>query len=65
MSNYPVITVGELRQHLSLFDDDYTLDFSGLEFYRTKLRGEKHVQIEFSESVYRNLDGKVIVGNID
>ncbi len=61
---YPSITVGELRQHLACFPDDWTLDFCGLEFYRTKARGEKHVQIEFNQPVYLTEDGKVIVENI-
>lgn len=49
------ITVGELKRHLEVFGDDWVVDFSGLEFYRTKARGEKLVQIEFSEMVGRSL----------
>lgn len=60
----PTITVGELRAHLEAFPDDWTLDFCGLEFYRTKARGEKHVQIEFNQPVYLDENGKVIVKNI-
>jgi hypothetical protein len=45
------ITVGELRDHLKLFDNDYKLYFGNgnLHFYRTKVRGDKLVQIEFNE----------------
>ena len=45
------ITVGELRLHLKVFNDDYELYFGNgnLHFYRTKLRGDKLVQIEFDE----------------
>lgn len=63
-TEYPSITVGQLREHLAVFPDDWTLDFSGLEFYRAKARGEKHVQIEFSQPVYRTEDGKVVVENL-
>ena len=62
---YPKITVGELRAHLEVFPDDWTLDFCGLDFYRTKARGEKHVQIEFNQPVYLDANGKVIVENVD
>lgn len=46
------ITVGDLRRHLQHFPDDYELIFGSgnLEFYRTKLRGETLVQIEFSQN---------------
>ena len=43
--------LGTLREHLKLFSDDHEVIFGNgnLEFYRTKLRGEKLVQIEFSQ----------------
>jgi hypothetical protein len=48
------ITVGELREALKIFPDDWQVIFgcAELEFYRTKARGEKLVQIEFSQTVY-------------
>jgi hypothetical protein len=52
--DYNSITVGELRRHLELFDDDCDLMFGTdgrLTFYRVKSRGEKLVQIEFAEFV--------------
>jgi hypothetical protein len=45
-------TVGDLRRHLQLFPDDYELQFGPsdtLTFYRTKLRGDTLLQIEFNE----------------
>lgn len=62
---YPVITVGELKEHLAIYPDDYTIDFSGLEFYRLKQRGDTHVQLEFNQQVYRTREGRVVVENID
>lgn len=59
----PTITLGTLRKHLELFPDDYEVSFSGLKFYRTKLRGTNLVQIEFEEIVYLDSDDKVIVIN--
>ncbi len=43
--------LGRLREHLKLFPDNYEVMFGNgnLEFYRTKLRGENLVQIEFSQ----------------
>jgi hypothetical protein len=45
------ITVGELRRHLNVFPDDWELFFGdgNLQFYRTKARGDKLVQIEFNQ----------------
>jgi hypothetical protein len=56
-------TVGELREALRLFPDDAQVIFGceELEFYRTKSRGEKLVQIEFSQTVYVSDDGKIHV----
>lgn len=56
-------TVGELRQELAVFDDDDEVDFSGLDFYRFKMRGEKLVQCEFNQPVYRDKKGRVVVQN--
>jgi hypothetical protein len=46
------ITVGQLRNHLKLYPDDFDLIFGGgnLKFYRVKLRGQNIVQIEFSQT---------------
>ena len=46
------ITVGQLREHLKMLPDDYDLFFGNgnLEFFRTKMRGDKLVQVEFTQS---------------
>lgn len=64
-NNYPVITVRELKEHLASYPDNYTIDFSGLEFYRLKQRADTHVQMEFSQQVYRTPEGRVVVENLD
>lgn len=48
------MTVGDLRRHLAVFPDDWELTFGSgnLEFYRTKARGEKLVQIEFNQNTW-------------
>jgi hypothetical protein len=56
------ITVGDLVKQLSVFDQSKELFFGGLEFYRLKDRGE-HVQVEFSETVYRDNTGKIVIEN--
>lgn len=52
------ITVGELRELLANFADDWELSFGALHFYRVKVRGEKLVQIEFDESISQDKSGK-------
>ena len=59
------ITVGMLREHLAVYPDHYEVDFSGLEFYRLKQRGPELVQVEFSEQVYRDKTGRVVVESIE
>jgi hypothetical protein len=63
MNKERMITVGELKKHLSLYKDDCEITFSGLNFYRTKTRGEKLVQIEFDETIHRNNEGIVEIAN--
>ncbi len=59
----PLITVGELRRQLEGVPDDWNISFSGLEFSRIKNRGPTLLQIEFSQSVYLNDEGEVVVQN--
>jgi hypothetical protein len=61
-NNIMEITVGELIEHLKKEHPDLPLDFGGLEFYRLKDRGA-HVQFEFSQTVYQDKDGCVVVEN--
>jgi hypothetical protein len=56
------ITVGELIDRLKREHPDLPLDFGGLNFYRLKDRGA-HVQFEFSQTVYRDKEGYVVVEN--
>lgn len=56
------ITVGDLKRMLNAYPDSSELYFGGLEFYRLKDR-EAYVQVEFSQTVYRDDQGKVIVEN--
>ena len=58
------ITVGELKELLEGFTDDTELYFSGLDFYRGKRRGEKVVQIEFNQQVYKDSSGKVVIEDV-
>ena len=54
-SELKTITVGQLREELKTFHDDWELTFSGcLEFFRTKARGDNRVDIEFLQSVWRD-----------
>ncbi|WP_421173899.1 hypothetical protein [Aeromonas enteropelogenes] len=60
------ITVGELKRQLALWSDDTEVSFSGLDFYRLKGRGEKLVQIEFNQMVYKDKQsGKVVIENFE
>lgn len=65
MAKYPSITVGELRNALSGYPEHFTLDFSGLSFYRIKQRGDSHLQIEFNQLVYLTPEGRVVVENLE
>jgi hypothetical protein len=54
------ITVAELKKHLETWPDDMEILFGaepGLDFYRVKQRGEKLLQVEFSQSVYNDSNG--------
>ena len=57
------ITVKELKERLSIFNDDCVVDFGGLDFYRLKLRGDKLLQVEFNQTVYKDASGKIVVEN--
>lgn len=59
------LTIGELRKSLELYPDDWQVIFGceDLEFYRTKQRGDKLVQIEFNQSFTRNSEGKIVIDN--
>lgn len=63
--NHPTITVGKLRQELRLWKDDDLICFSGLTFSRVKRRGEHLAQLEFTEQVYRDESGTVVVQTLE
>lgn len=57
------ITVKDLREQLQAFSDDDELYFGGLIFDRLKSRGNNLVQMEFSQTVYQDTQGNVVVEN--
>ena len=58
------ITVGELIKLLQVERPERPLYFGGLNFSRLKDKGAL-VNFEFLQSVYRDNDGYVVVGNTD
>ncbi len=50
------MTIGELKDTLKGWPDDYEIFFGcpELEFYRLKQRGDKLVQLEFSQNIYKD-----------
>lgn len=56
------ITVKELIEQLKVEDQNLEICFGGLDFLRLKDRGGC-LQIEFSQSVYLNDEGYVVVEN--
>jgi hypothetical protein len=52
ISNKKTITVGDLIEDLKIFDKDDEIYFEGFQFFRTKKRGSKLVQIELNENEY-------------
>lgn len=50
------MTIGELKDRLKGWSDDFEIIFGcpELEFYRLKQRGERQVQLEFSQSIYKD-----------
>lgn len=61
------MTVGELRRQLEGLPDDASIFFGcdSLRFYRVKQRGDKYFQIEFSQTVYDDEEGRVFVSNFE
>lgn len=61
----PPITIGYLKDQLSIYPDDYTLDFGGLDFNRLKQRAPTHVNMEFHQRVYLDEEDRVVVENLE
>ncbi|WP_157619284.1 hypothetical protein [Psychromonas aquimarina] len=60
------LTIGELKKMIKDYDNDIEISFSGLDFYRLKMRGDKLVQVEFNQGVYKSREtGEIIVENND
>ena len=61
-----LITVGELKKRLEDLSDDTKIYFGcdKLEFYRTKRRGDKLLQIEFNQPVWSDEEGNIYVDKI-
>lgn len=59
------VSVGEFMEELKVFDKNARLSFSGLDFYRLKMRGDDLIQVEFNQQVYKDSNGKVIVENLE
>ena len=60
------LTVRDLKEMIKDLDDDVELYFGGLDFYRLKMRDKKLLQVEFSQSVYKDPStGKVIIVNVN
>jgi len=59
------IKVGEFKRLLEGVPDDWDLTFGGvLEFYRTKMRGPKLLDIEFNQSIYRDSSGRIVLDDL-
>mgnify|MGYP001178551276 FL=1 len=56
-----IITVGEFRKLLEEYDDQLELSFSGLEYHRVRAKGDKHLEVEFAEKVFKDKVGHVKV----
>lgn len=61
-----ILTIGELKERLQGYDDDIEISFSGLDFYRLKMRDDKLVQFEFDQVVYKEKEtGNIVIQNLD
>jgi len=64
-----MMTIGELQDQLAKFPRDYEIFFSsgepGLTFFRLKQRGDKLVQMDFDEKVWKDEKGKWHVDDPD
>ncbi len=59
-------SVGELREFLRNWPDDFMVYMGGLTVYRMKQRGDKIVQMEFNQQVWHDQEtGAVIIENVE
>lgn len=59
------ITVGELKKHLEVFEDDCLIYAGGLTFEQLKKKSEKSLRIDFKQSVYETHTGEIIIDQFD
>ena len=60
----PTVDLDSFLKELEIYKGQgYQLTFSGLTYYRPKVRGEKLLQIEFNETVYLDSSNNVVVEN--
>ncbi len=55
------VELAELIRQLKSYPPDTRVSFGGLDFYRVKKRGDKLIQVEFNQSVYRTEKGVLVV----
>lgn len=65
MSGKPWITVDDLIEMLKAYPGDMLVGFSMLDFNRLKRRSDSHLQVEFSQLVYRDDENNVVVDNLE
>ncbi|MDH4571760.1 hypothetical protein [Salinicola acroporae] len=54
-----IINVGEFKRLLDEYDDQLELSFSGLEYHRLRQKGDKHLEVEFEEKIFRDKTGHI------
>ena len=60
----PTVELDTFLKEFEIYrEKGYKLTFSGLTYNRLKQRGEKLLQIEFNEQVYRDSSNNVVVEN--
>lgn len=53
-----IITAGEFKRILDEYDDELELSFSGLEYHRVIRKGDKHLEVEFEEKIFKDKTGQ-------
>ncbi|WP_110684977.1 hypothetical protein [Salinicola aestuarinus] len=56
-----IITVGEFKRLLDEYDDSLELSFSGLEYHRLFEKGDKNLEVEFEEKIFKDKTGQTRV----
>lgn len=61
----PTILLEDLLAQLNGLPDGTRIGFSGLNFHQAKWRGDTMINIEFNEVVHRNLNGDLVVVDLE